>query len=175
MGRDKATMRHPDTGRTMVEHIVAVLERRCAPVFVVAAPGQSLPALGACEVLRDDVRGLGPLPATGRGLRAAATAGCEWAFVSAVDLPNLSVDLVDLLAGDEGADIVVPFDGRDHFLAGIYRTALADRIDALVADGERRMSALTDTVPTRRVAVPAGAVPAGALKNVNAPEDLQPG
>ena len=30
-----------------------------------------------------------------------------------------------------GADVVLPWDGRDHYLAGIYRTSLADRIDGL--------------------------------------------
>ena len=59
--------------------------RRCSSI---AAPGQPLPALDA-EVLRDEVRGVGPLLATGRGLRAAADAGLELAFVCAVDMPLL--------------------------------------------------------------------------------------
>ena len=41
----------------------------------------------AGRVLRDEVRGVGPLLATGRGLRAAAEAGRELAFVCAVDMP----------------------------------------------------------------------------------------
>ena len=84
------------------------------------------------EVLRDEVRGVGPLLATGRGLRAAAEAGLELAFVCAVDMPLLTADLIDELAGPAvrlGADVVLPWDGRDHYLAGIYRTALADRVD----------------------------------------------
>ena len=44
-----------------------------------------------------------------------------------------------------GADVVLPWDGRDHYLAGIYRTALADRVDGLVAAGERSMRALVDS------------------------------
>ena len=61
----------PGGATTMVEHTVEVLRGRCDPVCVIAAPGQPLPALQA-EVLRDDIRGVGPLLATGRGLRAAA-------------------------------------------------------------------------------------------------------
>ena len=105
-------------------------------MFVIAALGQPLPTLQA-EVLRDEVRGVGLL-ATGRGLRAAAEAGLELAFVCAVDMPFLSTDLIDELAGPAarlGADVVLPWDGRDHYLAGIYRTALAERIDELVAAG----------------------------------------
>jgi molybdopterin-guanine dinucleotide biosynthesis protein A len=166
MGRDKATMAHP-AGQTMVEYAVSVLKSRCEPVFVIAAPGQSLPTLDA-EVLRDEVRGVGPLLATGRGLRAAAAAGAERAFVSAVDMPYLSPDVIDELAGYRGVDIVLPWDGRDHYLAGIYRTSLADQIDALVAGGERSMRSLADTVVTQRVVLAASR----ALTNLNAQADM---
>ncbi|QEN13565.1 molybdenum cofactor guanylyltransferase [Mycolicibacterium sp. ELW1] len=167
MGRDKATLRHPDGGATMVEYTVATLSSRCAPVFVIAAPGQALPALDG-QILRDEVRGVGPLLATGRGLRAAADAGVERAFVSAVDMPFLSTDIIDELAQHRGVDIVLPWDGRDHYLAGIYNTALADHIDALVAAGERSMRALAESVLTQRIVMPASR----ALANVNSPADL---
>lgn len=167
MGRDKATLRHPSAEVTLVEHVVDVVSTRCDPVFVIAAPGQSLPALRA-EVLRDEVRGIGPLLATGRGLRAAAEAGRERAFVSAVDMPDLSVDVIDQLAPYDGVDIVLPWDGRDHYLAGIYRTALAGHIDRLIAVGERSMRALAATVLTQRVVLP----PTAALTNFNSAADL---
>ena len=121
----------------MVELVVSALSGRCSPVFVIAAPGQPLPDLQA-EVLRDEVRGVGPLLATGRGLRAAADAGCELAFVCAVDMPHMTTELVDELAEHAarlGVDVVLPWDGRDHYLAGVYRTDLADKADALVAAG----------------------------------------
>ena len=169
MGRDKATMPHPrHTAVSMIEHMVGVLGLRCVPVFVVAAPGQALPALDA-RVLRDEVRGAGPLRATGRGLRAAAEQGLERAFVSAVDMPYLTADIVDVLDGYQGVDVVLPWDGRDHYLAGIYRTDLADHIDALVASGERRMRALADTAVTQRVVVASNR----ALTNLNSQSDLR--
>jgi molybdopterin-guanine dinucleotide biosynthesis protein A len=168
MGRDKATL--PYEGKTLVEHMVSVVSPRCSPVFVIAAPGQPLPTLQA-DVLRDEVRGVGPLLATGRGLRAAADAGVKLAFVCAVDMPLLSTDLIDELAGPAarlGADVVLPWDGRDHYLAGIYRTSLADRVDALVAAGERSMRALVDTVDTQRIVMPEQP----SLTNVNTAADL---
>lgn len=168
MGRDKATLSYD--GTTLVERMVEILTPRCAPIFVVAAPGQALPALHA-EVLRDEVRGVGPLLATGRGLRAAAEAGLELAFVCAVDMPLLSVDLVDQLAGPAvrlGADVVLPWDGRDHYLAGVYRTALAGRAAELVATGERSMRALVDRVDTQRIVMPEQR----SLINVNTGADL---
>lgn len=169
MGRDKATMAHPrQPALSMVEHTVGVLASRCAPVFVVAAAGQALPALHA-RVLRDEVQGAGPLRATGRGLRAAAEEGLEHAFVCAVDMPYLSVDIIDILDGYQGIDVVLPWDGRDHYLAGIYRTDLADRIDALVATGRHSMRALADTVLAERVVVS----PSGELTNFNSESDLR--
>ena len=169
MGRDKATVivSGPTGPTTMVEQVIAAVGARCAPVFVIAAPGQPLPELSA-TVLRDEVRGVGPLLATGRGLRAAAEAGAERAFVCAVDMPLMTADLIDELAGHTGAEVVLPWDGRDHYLAGIYQTSLVGRIDELVAAGERSMRALVDSVNTQRIVMPESR----ALTNVNAAADL---
>lgn len=168
IGRDKATL--PYQGRTLVERVVGAVKPRCAPVFVIAAPGQRIPAVEA-DVLRDDVRGVGPLVATGRGLRAAAEAGVPWAFVCAVDMPFLDAALIDVLvdsAKNLTADVVLPWDGRDHYLAGLYRTSLVERISDLVAAGERSMAALVNSVETQRIVVS----DAGSLTNVNSSADL---
>jgi molybdopterin-guanine dinucleotide biosynthesis protein A len=168
MGRDKATLEF--SGATLVERAVATLSARCSPVFVVAAPGQPLPALDA-EILRDDVRGVGPLLATARGLRAATEAGVELGFVCAVDMPHLTIDLIDELVGPAarlGVDVVLPWDGRDHYLAGVYRTALAAHAEELVAAGERSMRALVNSVDTQRIVMSEQY----SLTNVNAPTDL---
>jgi molybdopterin-guanine dinucleotide biosynthesis protein A len=179
MGRDKATMPVPagiserdgsERPATMVEHVVSIVGQRCEPVFVVAAPGQPLPALEA-RVVRDEVRGLGPLFATGRGLRAAAEVGANLAFVCAVDMPFLAVDLIDALAGpaaELGVDVVLPWDGRDHYLAAVYRTDLAERVDALIAAGERKMRALVDSIDAQRLVMPESR----SLANVNSAADL---
>jgi molybdenum cofactor guanylyltransferase len=181
MGRDKATMPVPaalldnndgsEAPITMVERVVSVVGQRCQPVFVVAAPGQSLPDLPA-RVVRDDVRGVGPLLATGRGLRAAAEAGAKRTFLSAADMPLLTADVIDLLearAIELDADVVLPWDGRDHYLAAVYRTELADEVDALVAAGERSMRALVDRVDAQRIVIPESR----SLTNVNSDADLR--
>jgi molybdenum cofactor guanylyltransferase len=171
MGRDKATMPHPGSAApTMVEFTVSILARRCEPVFVVAAPGQLLPTLPGAVVLRDEVPGSGPLAATGLGLRASADAGAARAVVCAVDMPDLTGELIDALADQPDADVVLPWDGRDHYLAGIYRTDLAGRVAGLVAAGERGMRALTSSVSTRRLVLPPDL--ADAVRNVNSPADL---
>lgn len=112
-----------------------------------------MPQLQA-QVVRDDVRGLGALLATGRGLRAAAEAGAERAFVCSVDASLLSADLIDVLearAVEVDADVVLPWDGADHYLTAVYRTELAARVDELVAGGERNMRSLVDQVDAHRI------------------------
>jgi molybdopterin-guanine dinucleotide biosynthesis protein A len=183
MGRDKATLPYPGPvlvpsgpagahgAATIVEYVLGVVAQRCEPVFVLAAPGQPLPVLRAA-ILRDELRGLGPLPATGRGLRAAAEAGARFAFVCAVDMPRLTVELIDelvRLAVETNAEVVSPWDGRSHYLAAVYRTDLADRIDALVAAGERKMSALIDASDAQQIVLP----DSRALTNVNTDADLR--
>jgi molybdenum cofactor guanylyltransferase len=160
-GRDKATKQFgaglsgSQAPATAVEHVVSIVGQRCEPVFVVAAPGQALPELPA-RVVRDDVRGVGPLLALARGLRAAAEAGAQWALVSAVDATVLTPDLIDVLAAravEVDADIVLPWDGSNHYLAAVYRTELAAQIDDLVAAGERNLPALIDRVDTQRIVI----------------------
>jgi len=170
MGRDKATLTVPGETTTLVEHVVGVVGQRCEPVFVLAAPGQPLPTLSV-PVIRDELRGLGPLPATGRGLRAAAEAGSRYAFVCAVDMPFLTVELIDDLArsaAETNAEVVLPWDGRSHYLAAVYRTDLAARVDALVGAGERKMSALIEASDAQQVVMSESR----ALTNVNSAADL---
>jgi molybdopterin-guanine dinucleotide biosynthesis protein A len=111
-------------------------------------------------------------------LRAAAEAGARFAFISAVDMPLLTVELIDDLtrsALETGAEVVLPWDGRDHYLAAVYRTDLADRADALVAAGERKMRALVDNSDAQRIVTS----DSRSLTNVNTDADLhalvQPG
>ncbi|WP_082956124.1 molybdenum cofactor guanylyltransferase [Mycobacterium sp. E3339] len=175
MGRDKASLPVPASAgsdaTTMVEHVVGVLRQRCDPVLVMAAQGQPLPELEA-RVMRDELRGLGPLPATGRALRAAAEASAPLAFVCAVDMPFLAVELIDDLtrrAQETGAEVVLPWDGQDHYLAAVYRTDLADRVDALVAAGERKMRALVDASDAQRIVT----TDSRSLTNVNTDAELR--
>jgi molybdopterin-guanine dinucleotide biosynthesis protein A len=171
MGRDEVGDDTAGRGTATVKHVLDVVAQRCQPVLVLAAPGQPLPELGA-RVLRDEVGGLGPLAATGRGLHAARDTGARRAFVCAVDMPFLTVDVIDALArraAEVDADVVLPWDGRDHYLAAVYRTDLAERIEALVTAGKRSMRALVDSVDAQRVVMS----DSRAFTNVNSEPGLR--
>jgi molybdenum cofactor guanylyltransferase len=64
---------------------------------------------------------------------------------------------------------VLPWDGHNHYLAAVYRTDLADRVDALVAAGERKMRALVDASDAQRI-VMSDSLP---LTNLNSAADLR--
>jgi molybdenum cofactor guanylyltransferase len=154
-GRAKALKQVRGGHTTTVEHVVSIVAARCQPVFVVTSPGQSLPELPA-QVVRDDVRGHGQLSAIGRGLRVAAEAGAKYAFVCSVDAELLDADVIDLLvarAAAVDADIVLPWNGTNHYLAAVYRTELASQVDDLVAAGDRDIPALIARVDSQRVVI----------------------
>ena len=90
MGRDKATLPRPGRCRHAGRARRRRRSRSAASRFSWSPPRGSRCRPCRPKVMRDEVRGLGPLPATGRGLRAAAEAGARYAFVCAVDMPLLS-------------------------------------------------------------------------------------
>jgi molybdenum cofactor guanylyltransferase len=152
MGRDKAGL--PWHGSTLARRAVGLLAR-CAegPVIVVCAPDQELPALpGWVEVVRDPEPGLGPLAGLAVGLEAAA-ARAPIAAVCAVDAPLAHPAVLAALVGalGEGPAVVPLADGRPQPLFAVYRTGLAGLAAALVADGERRASALGARAGARSV------------------------
>ncbi|WP_292989911.1 molybdenum cofactor guanylyltransferase [Mycobacterium sp.] len=154
-GRAKALKQVRDGHTTTVERVVSIVGERCTPVLVVSSQGQALPDLPA-QVVRDDLRGHGQLSAIGRGLRAADEAGAKYAFLCSVDAEVLSAEVIDLLAARAvavGADIVLPWNGSNHYLAAVYKTELASVVEDLVAAGERTISALVARVDTQRVVI----------------------
>ena len=139
MGMSKAALEWH--GSTLLYRTAALLARTLdGSVVVVAAPGQELPALPpGVRVVEDPVEGLGPLQGIAAGL--AAVAG-DTAFVCSTDLPFLHPAFVRRVLSaltDPAVDVALPVArGFRQPLAAGYRTALADPIAALLAEGMRR-------------------------------------
>ncbi|EGD55604.1 molybdenum cofactor guanylyltransferase [Gordonia neofelifaecis] len=173
MGQDKAAMEWE--GVPMLSRIAWAISSRCEPVLVAAPPtSQAYVDLGAGSDLQwvtTEKAGSGPLGGLVAALREATDAGAEAAFVCATDMPLVDTGLIDELVDGltDSADAVIANDaGRDHPMAGIYRTRAVDRLAELVEAGELRMGAALDAIVTRRV----GVSDPGWLANVDAPEDL---
>ena len=179
MGRPKAWL--PVGGRAMLETVVDAVAAGLAagaPILVVGAPGQDLPALNArVRRVDDEVEGEGPLRGMAAGL-AAIRGAADAAFVSSCDAPFLRPAFVArmlALLGDH--DIAVPcVAGLHHPLAAVYRVDVLKTALDLLSRNRRRPVFLFEACRTR-IVTPADLQPADpgldSLKNVNTPEDYE--
>jgi len=182
MGRDKAFIMWQ--GRTLIEATIAVLQKVCAEVFVVAGDAARFAHLDI-SVVPDTLREAGPLAGLHAGLRAMHN---ELGLVVAVDMPLLDPDLFRaLIDAAPGYDAVVPVSSNDpmhapharskdiHPLHAVYRRTCVPAIQTLLDRGERRVKALLSDVHVRyftadeiRKIDPQ----MRSLVNVNTPEEL---
>jgi molybdopterin-guanine dinucleotide biosynthesis protein A len=147
MGTPKALLDFD--GEPLVLHIVRVLNCLFARTIVVAAPGQSLPALPA-EVVRDEVAYQGPVGGIYYGLDAASD---ELAFVTSCDVPFLNPRLIaHMLSQAAGYDVVVPhWEARFQPLHAVYRRSVLPFLREQLERSELRPVYLFEKVRTRRV------------------------
>jgi molybdopterin-guanine dinucleotide biosynthesis protein A len=92
MGRDKALLPHPVSGRPLLEHQAALLRSLagCAELLLSAPAGRGYPLLGPlaeARLVEDTTPDCGPLAGIAAGLGAASTARL---LVLAVDLPSIT-------------------------------------------------------------------------------------
>ena len=151
MGQDKASLLVG--GETMLARAVRVMHEAADEVIVVARADQAggSPFLGLpARVIHDPVADLGPLAGIVAGLSASAN---DVNFIVACDMPLIKVAVLRRLADLRGdADMCVAVaDGHASPLCAVYRRGVGVVGQALLAAGERRVMALLDRVPTKRV------------------------
>jgi molybdenum cofactor guanylyltransferase len=176
MGVPKATL--PFGTETMVQRVVRLLGTVVAPVIVVAARGQSLPALpDEVRVARDEREARGPLEGIRAGL-SALPASTDAAYITSCDVPLLVPAFVERmidLMGDH--DIaVMEVDGFPHPLSAIYRRDTLPHVERLLAGDRLRPVFLFEAVRTRRVKPEEMTVVDAELRtlwNLNTPEDYR--
>jgi molybdopterin-guanine dinucleotide biosynthesis protein A len=148
-------------GEPLLARVVRTVRRACAPVIVVAAPGQDVPPLPPeIAIARDPLEGRGPLQGIAAGLRAVleSTAGgdggrdgVDAAFVTSTDAPFLAPALIARLAALRGDDhdVAVPHtDDHFHPLAAVYACTCLAHVDALLAADRLRPFFLFERVRT---------------------------
>ncbi len=177
MGADKASL--PFGAESMLQRVVRLIQPAASRIVVVAAPDQLLPELpDAVWIARDPQPGWGPLQGIAVGLAELAP-WTDAAFVTSCDAPFLRAAwlrrLADLL--DDPWDIVAPtHEDRPQPLSAVYRTCLASKAFALLAEGERRPWTLMQQ--SRTLLTPAEALRdidplLESLRNLNHPQDYQ--
>jgi molybdenum cofactor guanylyltransferase len=93
MGADKALL--PHRGRTLVEHVAAVVSEVCLSVTLVGPP-ERYSHLGF-NVIADRHAGSGPVSGIQAALQASPT---DWILVTACDLPGLTSDFLRELVAE---------------------------------------------------------------------------
>jgi len=151
MGTSKAML--PFGPETMLQRVVRVLGTVVAPIAVVAAREQELPALPASVIVtRDERDARGPLEGLRAGLKALSPA-IEAAYVTSCDVPLLAPAfaerMIELLGDHDIA--VIEIDGFAHPLSAVYRPTTLPHIESLLAQDRLRPAFLFEAVRTRRV------------------------
>ena len=150
MGQPKAALEWH--GSTLLRRVVGLVQRGVdGPVVVVRAAGQPLPPLPASvDVLDDESDGRGPLQGMATGL-GALQERAEHAFVCSTDLPLLHPAFVRAVTrAGQGCDVALPVvAGSRQPLAACYRTGLAGRARALLAEGRPRPAFLLEGADVR--------------------------
>src|SRR3989338_5688303 len=146
MGVPKATL--PFGPETMLQRVVRLLGTVVSPIVVVAARGQSLPALpDEVTITRDEQEARGPLEGLRAGLKALPES-TEAAYVTSCDVPLLVPAFVERmieLLGDH--DIaVMEVDGFPHPLSAVYRRATLPHVESLLANDRVRPVFLFEAV-----------------------------
>jgi molybdopterin-guanine dinucleotide biosynthesis protein A len=176
MGRPKAWL--PFGPEVLLQRVVRILSEIVAPIIVVAAPDQDVPALPAgVAVVRDEERGRGPLQGLAAGL-TALRGQVDAAYLSGCDAPFLQLNLVRRLIALLGTHaICVPRVGEYHHpLAAVYRIEVAEVVQRLLTANRLRPVFLFHEVPTR-VVLAEELVDVDptlqSFRNLNTPEDYQ--
>lgn len=151
MGKDKAWLQFE--GETLLDRCVREVRAVVDLVVVAAAPGQKLPDLPAeTLVVRDDVKGQGPLRGLAVGLRNLRD-HAEIVFVASCDVPGLRAEVARYLLDAIGdADAAIPMiDDRRHPLTAAYRVSIVELVEEQLRLGRWRMTDLCDRLDVRQV------------------------
>ena len=152
MGADKALLRLPSGGPTLIERVVAAARAVADDVIVVAEDAGRLPAM-AVRAVPDALAGAGPLAGLVAGFAAARHPDI---LALACDLPYLSMPLLRWMAAlPRSWDALVPYLPNDGRKAGweplhaIYTRACLASMRAALDRGDRQASAFFPAINVR--------------------------
>ena len=145
MGRAKAALEIG--GTTLLARTLEELGCCFEDIVVVVSRGGAhlIPASSKARVVFDEIDYEGPVTALARGLDAIRA---DAAFACSCDLPMLDARVIAALCGRlGGCDAVIPIvGGKLQPLHAVYRRRCAAALRAMLARGERRLSAIAGAV-----------------------------
>jgi molybdopterin-guanine dinucleotide biosynthesis protein A len=168
MGRDKADL--VVAGERLADRAARVLGAVCDPALEIG-PGRS-----SLDAVADAEPGAGPLAALVTGAAVLRTHGYEGAILLlGVDLPFVTVPLLNLIATHPAVETVVPmFGGMRQSCCARYAPRAFESASDLMARGERAIHSLLSIVPVVEISEAewVAVAPADALVDLDTPEDL---
>lgn len=152
MGEDKALLRLPSGGPTLIERVVVAAQAVSDDVVIVAADAARLPPM-AVRTVPDAIAGAGPLAGLVAGVEAAHYPDI---LALACDLPYLSVPLLRwMVALPRTWDALVPYRPNEDGKAGweplhaIYARACLAPMRAALDRGDRQATAFFPAINVR--------------------------
>lgn len=161
-------------GRPLLAHVVERITPQLSSLALsIRAPDPRYAAFGL-PLIEDRADVEGPLAGLRTGLEWAAAEGADWLLTAPTDTPFLPADLVARLAAAAGAQtevVVAASAGAPHPTVGLFRPALAPRLERHLASTPRRsIAAFLDVLATATADFPAD--PVDPFLNVNTSDDL---
>jgi molybdopterin-guanine dinucleotide biosynthesis protein A len=165
-------------GQRIADRALAALRGATDTQLVVANDPRGTRWFPGLRVVADVQPGLGPLGGLATALESANGAAV---IIAAWDMPWIPGTLLRALRaqGEAGAGAVVPVrgaEGRPEPLCAYYAAAALAHCRALLASGERRMSALARTLPDvvtlRDAELARFGDPAHMFASIDSPEEL---
>lgn len=171
-GREKSFLEL--AGATLIERTLSRLRFQVDEVIINANGDASRFSTTGATVVEDILTDVGtPLA----GLQASLYYGQSHGFDAVVtvpcDAPLLPLDLVERLleGGEVTGAAIARSGGQDHYLTGIWTTAMAKPLGRLIeAEGMKRVQDFVSRAKAEKVVW--AAVPHDPFFNINTPEDL---
>ena len=164
-------------GVRIADRVLASLAAATDEQIVVANDPRAASWFPGVRIVADEVSGLGPLAGLRTALQAAQ--GVGGVLVVAWDMPFVTSALLRTLRaiGEEGASAVLPaVDGPTSPLCAYYSSGALETCERLLSQGERRASALAESLAGVRIVSGAALAelgdPARLLRSIDSPEDL---
>ena len=165
MGVDKATL--PFGDQSFLECLIARLRGVAFPIVLVTNPSQGIRGrfgrIVNVEHVEDTRPDRGPIEGIRVGLKYLNDSGIESAFVTSCDVPMLQPDFVRFLSQrmKPTDEAIVPLRSprndtdkrRVYGISAIYRTSTHSTVEGLIAQGNLRVSDISDHVECQTVPI----------------------
>jgi molybdenum cofactor guanylyltransferase len=172
MGREKALM--PIDGVTLIERVASRISFQVDELVINANGDPGRFADTPYTVITDLIDVGTPLAGLHAALCFAADDGFDAVLTVPSDCPLLPLDLVARLkeGGEFSGAAYARSDDRDHYLTGLWTTAMAKPLERLIRnEGLRRVQDFC--AKAHAVSVTWAAIPHDPFFNVNTPEDME--